>query len=277
MSSPVLVELCAGMAGLSLRLAGRQRLTKYRGGKWKLARDLIALGGIKPTSRFVWAEAHPHARRFLATFSDPEVSAGAVEVMSRWISEGPEAMLARWRGLSKAFKTLDRLDCSDADFCAAFYLWRQVDGRAEMPAVNYLGIALGGGAAKDDELKPRDWIVEKLRAAALNFSGMTAEIYDDAGAVTPFRDAVVYVDPPYAGTLGYSKLDLPRERVVELALAWDRAGAQVLVSEGAPVEELVAQGWSFCRISDRFGFAQACPEFVTTNRIPYATFPDFSW
>jgi len=276
--SPVLVELCAGMVGLSLRLAGRQRLVKYRGGKWKLARDLIALGGIKPPPRFVWAEANPHARRFLATFSDPTVSAGAVEVMTRWIGEGPEAMVARWWKINKDFKTLWQIYSSDAEHCAAFYLWRQAEGLQGRPVVQHLGLRGPGGDLKNLELRHRTWIVEKIAAAALTFSGMTAEIYEDAGAVAPFRDAVVYVDPPYLGTVGYSELDLSRERVVELALAWDRAGAQVIVSEGSPVEELVAKGWHSCRIADRLGCGQECkPEHVTTNREPYSDFPDFSW
>lgn len=267
-AAPVLVELCAGMAGLSLRLAGRNRLATYRGGKWKLARDIVALGGIKTPSRFVWAEANPHSRRFLSTFSDPEVSAGAVEVMSRWIEEGAEAMLARWRALAKAFKILDPLHCSDAEFCAAFFLWRQVEGARCMPAVHYLGIALGGGAVKDHDLKPRTWIVGKLRAAALSFSGMHAEIHEDAASVQPFQDAVVYLDPPYVGTAGYSALDLSRERVVELSLAWDRAGAQVIVSEGAPVEELVAQGWASTQIytSSRFMPTIVRSEYLTSNQ-----------
>lgn len=278
MSAPVLVELCAGMAGLSLRLAGRPRLVKYRGGKWKLARDLIALGGLKPPSRFVWAEANPHTRRFLERFSDPVISAGAVEAMSSWIEEGPEAMVARWWSLSKAFKSLEPLDSSDAEHCAAFYLWRQAEGLYGRPVVQHLGLLGPEGDLKNLELRHRDWIVEKISAAALSFSGMHAEIHDDAASVQPFRDAVVYVDPPYAGTHGYSALDLSRERVVELALAWDRAGAQVLVSEGAPVAELVAQGWSSCRIADRLGCGQECkPEHVTTNRAPYSNFPDFSW
>lgn len=277
-SSPVLVELCAGMAGLSLRLAGRQRLVKYRGGKWKLAMDLIALGGIKPPPRFVWAEANPHARRFLTVFSDPTVSSGAVEVMHSWISEGPAAMVARWWALSKAFKSLDKIDSSDAEFCAAFFLWRQAEGLYGRPVVQHLGLQGPEGDCKNGELRSRDWIVEKLRAAAHTFSGMSAEIHDDAAQVEPFRDAVVYLDPPYVGTAGYSSLDLSRARVVELALAWDRAGAQVLVSEGAPVEELVAQGWASCRIADRLGCGQATkPEYVTTNRQPYSNFPDLDW
>lgn len=276
MAAPALVELCAGMAGLSLRLAGRQRLVKYRGGKWKLASDIIRLGCLERPSRFVWAEANPHARRFLKTFSDPVISSGAVEVMQAWIAEGPEAMVARWSAVKSSLDISTKngmpegYPSSDSEFCAAFFLWRQVEGHRRIPDVHLVGVALPQ-IKWPQRLKSRDWIVDRTLKAAINFAGMRAEIYDDAGAVEPFQDAVVYLDPPYRGTHGYGPLDLPRERVVEMALSWDRAGAQVIVSEGAPVEELVAKGWNSAQLATRkcFNPGDLAQEFVTMNRAPY--------
>jgi hypothetical protein len=80
---------------------------------------------------------------------------------------------------------------------------------------------------------------------------LPAEVTD--GAVEPPvlpPNTVVYIDPPYVNTTGY-KHDLPRKRVVELALAWYAAGAKVAISEQEAIPELVAQGWVAVDITDK--------------------------
>ena len=74
------------------------------------------------------------------------------------------------------------------------------------------------------------------------------------GAAVAPREAidqptVVYLDPPYAGSTAYPAGDLSRDGVVALALAWEQAGARVVVSEGVPVEELVRHGWTAQRLN----------------------------
>jgi hypothetical protein len=54
----------------------------------------------------------------------------------------------------------------------------------------------------------------------------------DVRTVTPFADAVLYLDPPYQGTsCGYA-MDLPRADVVALARAWPRT----IISEAEPLD-----------------------------------------
>lgn len=53
---------------------------------------------------------------------------------------------------------------------------------------------------------------------------------------------LVTIDPPYSGTTGYGEA-LPRDRVVELALMADTAGACVLVHEAEAVIEPGAASW----------------------------------
>jgi hypothetical protein len=80
---------------------------------------------------------------------------------------------------------------------------------------------------------------------------LPGEITD--GAVEPPLlppNTVVYIDPPYVNTTGY-KHNLPRERVVELALAWYAAGAKVAISEQEAIPELIAQGWTAVDITDK--------------------------
>lgn len=268
---PAFIELCAGMAGVSMRLAGRNRLVKYRGGKWKLAKDIIDIGGITTPSRYVWAEANPHARRFLKTFSDTTVSSEAVEVLKSWVREGPEAMLARWWRLSRVFTKLEPLDVSDAEHCAAFFMWRQVEGMRCMPYPQLIGLKLGNSAVKDDLVKPTDWIIHKMMNAAENFVGMHAEVHDDARSIEPFKDAVVYLDPPYVGTQGYSENDMSRECVINLARSWGEVGAQVMISEGEPIHDLVNDGWYTVQLSSRGCFNPGTwdDEWLTTNREPW--------
>ena len=63
-------------------------------------------------------------------------------------------------------------------------------------------------------------------------------------------NTVVYIDPPYVNTTGY-KHNLPRKRVVELALAWYDAGAKVAISEQEAIPELIALGWTAVDITDK--------------------------
>lgn len=271
---PAFIELCAGMAGVSMRLAGRNRLIKYRGGKWKLANDIIDIGGITTPSRYVWAEANPHARRFLQTFSNSSVSSEAVEIMRTWMTCSPQENLDRWHSLKAVFDgaRVEHLDVSDAEFCASFFLWRQVEGHRRIPKVSYLGIPNPDAVRREDRIgKHPSWMTDWMQYSAQNFSGMTAEIHDDARAITPFKDAVVYVDPPYDKTLGYSKMDLKRDQVIGLARSWDEAGAQVMISEGEPLHDLVRDGWHKVQLASRGSFNCGiwAEEWLTTNREPW--------
>jgi hypothetical protein len=58
-------------------------------------------------------------------------------------------------------------------------------------------------------------------------------VWDNAHAIPPRGDAIVYLDPPYAGTKGYARgvsFSVP-----DLVADWTQAGATVLVSETTPL------------------------------------------
>lgn len=84
------------------------------------------------------------------------------------------------------------------------------------------------------------------------------------------RGAVVYLDPPYAGTTGYrAPGQASRAEVLELALELHLRGAVVVISEAEP---LALPGWQVAEITARrFGiggrsWTVQAREFLTFNR-----------
>lgn len=273
---PVFIELCAGMVSLSVILSGRKApIVIYRGGKTRLAREIFEIGDISPSqiSGLIWCEANPHTRRFLRLWSAPHITSAAIKILAEWVEEGVEAMIDRWRRLKKIFETSASHEGTDEEFAASFFMWRALEGHFGILAAFRLGADLEGrGYSKAVYTYPRDWIVGKATESAQAFQGVVPDaLYEDAGAVEPFADAIVYIDPPYRGTLGYSESDLSRERLVEIARSWHDVGAKVLISEGEEIADLIADGWHSARCPDRIGFNPKKPaqEWVTINRPPY--------
>jgi len=111
------------------------------------------------------------------------------------------------------------------------------------PKTGFAGPGLNGGRFGD--------VRDRSSARLKDLDELPADLTD--GAVDPPLlppNTVVYIDPPYVNTSGY-KHDLPRKRVVELALAWYDAGATVAISEQEAIPELVAQGWVAVDITDK--------------------------
>jgi len=266
------IELCAGMVSLSVILSGRKApIVIYRGGKTRLAREIFEIGDISPSqiSGLIWCEANSHTRRFLRLWSDPHITSAAIKILAEWVYEGVEAMIGRWWRLKKIFETSPSYDVTDEEFAASFFMWRALEGHLGIVAAFRLGADLEGSSACS---YPRDWIVVKAMNSAKAFQGVVPDaLLADAGAIAPFSDAIVYIDPPYKGTLGYSESDLSRERLVEIARSWHAAGAKVLISEAEEIPDLIADGWHSARCPDRIGFNPKKPaqEWVTINRQPY--------
>lgn len=81
------------------------------------------------------------------------------------------------------------------------------------------------GAARRGVLKKR----EGIRGAVI--------VRADYRDFTPGAGTLVYADPPYAGTTGYSTGTWDAEEFWSIMTAWSRAGAVVLVSEYQAPEE----------------------------------------
>lgn len=92
------------------------------------------------------------------------------------------------------------------------------------------------------------------------------------GTPGDLEGVVVYKDPDYQGTTGYTAT-YPRADVVRNALEAAAMGALVMVSEAVAVEELVAHGWhavdiGHARRGQKRTFARVATEYVTMNREP---------
>ncbi len=57
--------------------------------------------------------------------------------------------------------------------------------------------------------------------------------------MAPIPGAIVYIDPDYQGTTGYTHT-LPREDVIKTACRWRAHGCHVVISEAEP---LPIDGW----------------------------------
>ena len=104
------------------------------------------------------------------------------------------------------------------------------------------GYAKGG---YNSDGSPRNHIAESARAVLKDLKGMQAKRKTtfaemDAWDISPKYGDVVYCDPPYAGTKGFSQtLPMDHSKFWTLAESWASSGVSVFVSEyEAP------QGWS---------------------------------
>lgn len=97
-----------------------------------------------------------------------------------------------------------------------------------------------------------------------------AEVTAAIGTPGDLEGCIIYMDPPYAGTTGYTA-DLSREEVVAHALDFASLGATVAISEAEAIPDLVRSGWHSVEITGgRLGqkrtFSKQQQEVITMNR-----------
>lgn len=90
--------------------------------------------------------------------------------------------------------------------------------------------------------------------------GWNGTLYGHWARLADLARTYVYLDPPYQGATGYG-WDCPRESVLVLARAWERAGAVVAISEAVPLD---LEGWHHLELTLRGGK----PEWLTLSRPP---------
>jgi hypothetical protein len=262
-TSPTLfVELCAGTAALSLRLhrEGAKPPVSRMGAKTGYANAILHHLDLYPglqADHYLWCEPDAGCRLLLEAYRDHDLAMKAVDIIRGWKNEDPRAL---WERLRK-------------------------EGPVKAPTPREVArwtLALPGGAwtsmppkamykgPGDHPTRKNAYLPSVVADGYDNLDTLPADLSD--GAVEPPLlppNTVVYIDPPYEGVNGYGH-ELPRKRVVDLALKWYAAGAKVCISEQVAIPELVALGWKAVDITgERQGqqrsFSHKKTEFLTIS------------
>ena len=264
--APLFVELCAGLASVSLMLQGGKYApppVSRMGNKHGYGLALHRIMGLRPgqgAERFLWCEPDPGCRALLHAYTDREVMQEAARIIRGWASEDPRSLWERLRAEGP-------IRVGEAREVARWTYTANNAFRKGFPDSGHQGYdaALGGSR--------HTW--QEAAATYRDASALPANVTPDARTIEPADlppGTVVFVDPPYVGTTGYGN-DLPRSEVVSMARRWADAGARVYISEAEPIGALVDDGWHAVEItSQRIGqkrtFSKQQREWVTCSVPP---------
>lgn len=272
MRPPLFVELCAGTAALSLRLAHpRARPPVSRmGAKTGYADVILRCMGLRPgqgAEHYLWCEPDAGVRLLLHAYRDRELATAAAGIIRSWKDEEPRALWERLRAEGPAVcPPVDPREVARWSFLhQGSFQYRGAAAGIGRPE----GRDSGGGFGS---VAP---VVDMLPRLFAPLPTVPATIADDARKVDPREVApgvVVYIDPPYLNTTGYAHL-FPRSEWLPVVRRWHAAGALVVVSEAEPIAELVADGWHAVEIGgERRGqkrtFSKQQTEWLTLSRPP---------
>ena len=238
---PVFVELCAGLASVSLMLqVGRYARppVSRMGNKHGYALAILRVMGLRPgqgADRYLWCEPDPGCRALLHAYTDREVMQEAAAIIRGWADEDPRALWERLRAEGP-------VRVGEAREVARFV---QVKNRTTHAGDGYKSPEHGDG-----NHEATDGVYRRTAAATYV---LPATVTPDARTIEP--------------------ADLPRSEVVALARRWHDAGARVYVSEAEPIADLVGDGWHAVEItSQRVGqkrtFSKQQREWVTCSVEP---------
>ena len=99
---PLMVELCAGTAALSLRLHrdGARPPVSRMGAKTGYANAILRILGLTPGQRaaaYLWCEPDPGVRLLLHAYRDAGLARAAAAIIRGWATEDPRALWERLR------------------------------------------------------------------------------------------------------------------------------------------------------------------------------------
>lgn len=99
---PLMVELCAGTAALSLRLekAGARPPVSRMGSKAGYSSAILSRLGLQPgqgARRYLWCDPDPGVRLLLHAYADRALALAAADIIRGWADEEPRALWERLR------------------------------------------------------------------------------------------------------------------------------------------------------------------------------------
>ena len=252
--SDLLIEPCAGSAALTLSLLGADAgLMPYQGSKWRLRRELHAVlaeaGALGRPRRVVLTDTGPWGWVWPLLLVDPRTRSAVADALEELGSREPRELYDELQGaayLRDPVGAAQFLFLQRISYCGKAV--SGLGGRWCSPGFNPVSAYGVPETERFGWVRPQvPSLVERIRALP------TVELLE----ADPGGPAVVYLDPPYAGTTGYPDGSMSRAEVVALALRHAREGRTVLVSEAEPVGELVAAGWRVTELTagveGRFG------------------------
>jgi hypothetical protein len=261
-----LIELCSGSAQITAGLLGLPKLAPWMGGKFGYRDETCDLLGIRRPDDVVMFDVNPWPEVYALVSKAATREALACKVEG-YISQGPRALYDSLHKHAVPGDVVAR--------CAEFLILQTIAFGGK-PVENRGGVWMSPGFKAHIRggcpLPPNlDHIVKSAR---LCFDCDITGHVQDVRAVDPSLwvgggEAVVYFDPPYAGTTGYTSADLNRDEVIDIAQRWHDAGALVIVAEGEPVP---VPGWQSFQLVKRHGkgstlgsAAQKKQEWVTVS------------
>lgn len=232
---PLWVEPCAGSLAVGLRLLGARAVCGYMGGKSGYADRILNVLNIAAADEVWCADVSDWAQVWRA-LAKPGAGPAAADILEGWrdsLPDAPPAHRALWLQLREDWRaqgtTLDAIGV--ARWIALVIGSAMMRGPAAGPTWRQdmtewrRHIGRGHRMAEPIVGAPH---VTRLRALP---SPLPVKVWDDARAIPTRRGAVVYLDPPYAGTTGYEHGNLTRADVEAEVVRWTRAGCVVAVSE----------------------------------------------
>lgn len=279
MITPVLVELCAGSAAVSLRWLDSRAKPPigYQGGKRGYANAILRALGLQPgggrrDGRVILVEPGPWGEAW-ALWRTLDGRRDTIERLRAWAGEDPRALWERLRGEAvpagreervATWAVLSLWSFAQKPVTAAGSWIEHGFNAADTYPDAYSGRTVGNFGNREAPRVPA--LADKI--AALPDLSRVQVHHGCATDLPPLPDAIAYLDPPYQGTTGYG-FDLPRADVLALAERWRLHGATVCVSEA---ETLPLDGWHATRLPKPHGVVRSWSaqkdEWLTLSRPP---------
>ena len=275
-------EFPAGLAAVSLRLQGgahcRPPISRM-GNKAGFSQTILGVLGLhsgQGAAAYWWAEADPDVAALLRVYPDPDALREVARIIRGWAGEEPRAL---WERLRAERRARGAATGTAGEVAGWLFLHH---GSFQMKGPD-AGIGVPEGCDKTENHGAKRPVLSIIHSAIRytiidNWPSVrvspciptAAEVSAAIGTPGDLSGCVVYMDPPYAGTTGYTA-DLPRAEVVMHARDFAALGATVAISEAEAIPDLVRSGWHSVEITGgRVGakrtFSKQQQEIITMNR-----------
>lgn len=181
---PLLVELCAGTAALSLRLerAGARPPVSRMGAKTGYADCILALAGLEPGAKaehYVFCEPDEGVRLLLHAYRNADLAREAAAIIRSWADEEPRALWDRLK--AEGPPRCPGVDPREVGRIALMGAW--AFRRGEPDSGYNAAVAEGAPATATHHVSPA--LSPTRFAARLEGNGLPATIHDDATTLDP--------------------------------------------------------------------------------------------